>query len=202
MLDAQITGSANIDLSASPLVETKLSIDDLKVQNISSLYKQAEGRIFGNARARLDLSFRPTDKNPIDTITGSCEFAVTGGKVANTGVQNALGIWLDSLKYKLKDLEFNTISGSVAVDRGNVDIRSLIFNSPDIRIMVDGKILRRTDLSAKLMLEFNSTFIQDIPNPAVALIQINGYKKGKWYTIPRQVKGNISEGKYDTSEIK
>ena len=57
-------------------------------------------------------------------------------------------------------------------------------------------------LVQQIRLEFNSNFIQDIPNPAVALIQINGYKKGKWYTIPRQVKGNIPEGKYDTSEIK
>lgn len=202
MLDAQVTGSANVELSSSPLVETKVSIDELKVQNISSIYKQFEGRIYGNAKARLSLSFRPAEKNAIDTVTGSCEFAVTGGKVANTGIQNALGIWLDSLKYKLKDLEFNTISGSVAVDRGNVDIKSLIFNSPDVRVMVDGEILKRTELSAKLVLEFNSNFIQDIPNPAVALIQINGYKKGKWYTIPRQVKGNIPEGKYDTSEIK
>jgi hypothetical protein len=200
-LDASVMGSGSIDLSGkTPLVETAASIDDFKVQNIGTLNKEMEGRVFGNAKARLAVSFRPADANPAETIQGKCDFAVTNGKLVNTGIQNALGIWLDSLKYKLKDLEFNTISGSVLLERGNLDIRTLIFNSPDIRVMVDGEVLHKNDLNAKLSLEFTSTFIQDIPNPA--LIRLNMYKKGKWYTIPISAKGDISKSKYDVNEIK
>ena len=203
ILDAMVMGSGTVYQSGSSLqVDTKASIDGLKVQNLGTISKEIEGRLYGNAKARVSLSFRPGEGNIADTLQGSCDFLITNGKVANTGVQNALGIWLDSLKYKLKDLEFNTISGSVSADRGNLDIKTLIFNSPDIRVMVNGDVRKKTDLNAKLVLEFNSSFLQDVPNPAVAMIQISGYKKGKWYTIPRSVKGNISEGKYETSEIK
>jgi hypothetical protein len=200
VLDATIAGSGTVDLTGiSPTVEAKLSVEDLKVQNLSIFKEEIKGRLFGSAKARASISLKPLDDDIISSIKGTCDFSVANGKVANTGVQDALGIWLDPLKYKLKDLEFNTISGSVKMDQGNFDIRTLIFNSPEIRLMVDGTIAKKTELNSKIALEFTSTFIQDLPNPA--LLRLNRYKKGRWYTIHISAKGNIPEAKYDVSEI-
>jgi hypothetical protein len=66
--------------------------------------------------------------------------------------------------------------------------------------MAEGNITNKDTLDSKMTLEFNNNFIQDIPNPA--LIQLNQYKKGRWYTQHFSVKGNISEGRYDMNEIK
>ena len=140
-LDATVSGSASADLAGkTPVVDTKMAFDNLKIQNLSTIEKELTGRLFGNAKGRIAVSFTPLADNPAESIKGTCDVAVTNGKVANTGIQDALGVWLDPLKYKLKDLEFNTISGNFQMDKGNVGVKTLIFNSPDIRVMVDGDV--------------------------------------------------------------
>jgi len=164
------------------------------------IHENRTGRIFGNAKARGNLRFNPFLQNIEDSLQGKCDFQISNGKIANTGIQDQLGIFLDPLKYKLKDLEFNTISGSITISGKSYRFNPLVFTSPDIRLMAEGSVTNKDTLDSKITLEFDNTFIQDLTNPA-AMLALNRYKKGKWYTRHFAIKGNISEGKYDPQDM-
>jgi hypothetical protein len=195
-LDATITGSSSLDFSRkSPGCDFRFTINDLKVQRLAEIKKDLEKRIFGIGQARGSFRFNPFTEKPEETLQGRIEFQITNGKVANTGIQDELGVFLESLKYKLKDLEFNRINGTINLAGKSMQFNPLVFNSPDIRLMAEGNVLQGDILDSKMTLEFNNTFIQDLPNPA--LLALNKYKKGKWFTVNFTAKGKFSEGKYD-----
>jgi len=128
------------------------------------------------------------------SLKGKMEFTIQNGKVANTGIQNGLGIWLSELKYKLKDLEFNTIHGNFNIAGNNYYINAFSFTAPDIRLNLEGYLNRNLEGDMKMDLEFTKNFILDLPNPA--FLQLNKYKRGGWYSIPFQIKGkDITESK-------
>jgi AsmA-like C-terminal region len=198
-LDASITGSSSLDFSRkSPGCDFRFNINDLKVQRLAEIKKDLEKRIFGIGQARGSFRFNPFSDKPEETLQGRVEFQITNGKVANTGIQDELGVFLESLKYKLKDLEFNRINGTINLVGKSMQFNPLVFTSPDIRLMAEGNILQGDILDSRMTLEFNNTFIQDLPNPA--LLALNKYKKGRWFTVNFTAKGKISEGKYDVKE--
>lgn len=187
-LDADITGSADIVASEARMPLTlKLAFQNLKVQRLAEIEAEFGNRIFGFARGRADLRIDLKAPVPIDTLAGHCEFAIDKGKLVNTGLQNNLGFLLDSLKFKLRDLEFNTIYGNFDIDGSQYSIRSLLFNSRDIRLSLKGDVNKSKAGDLDMRLEFNSDFIADVPN--ITYTVINRYKSGKWFVIPIKIKG-------------
>lgn len=199
--ESSLSGNTTISLRKNnPSIDSNFNISNFKIQRISQINKEFTGRFYGVAQCRGHFIFNPFSSNPIEkSLQGKIDFSVTNGKIANTGLQNQLGIFLDALKYKLSDLEFNTIKGSIAVNNSNFLVQSIIFNAPDIRLSASGTISNNDMLETKLTLEFNNTFIQDLPNPA--LLTLNKYKIGKWFTIHILTKGEISKGKHDIKII-
>ena len=195
--EALAVGKADVILTgANRGITLDTIITGFKVQRIGEHYKDIEGRFFGLAKGKATISIDPFSGKPlVDTIQGKCSFIISNGKVVNTGIQNQLGTFLDPLKFKLRDLEFNAISGNLIINGQTILLQSMIFNSPDVRLICDGSLYQRNILNSKMTLEFNNSFIQDLPNPA--LLTINKYKKGRWYTVNFSAKGKISDNNYN-----
>jgi hypothetical protein len=193
-LSGAISGSGNIDISGTdPYIHTSLKFNGIKVNDIKFSDEKLNNRFFGFAdgTANLNMAIR---ENIIDTIKGNAIFNVTKGKMVNTGIQDGLIIFLSELRYKLKNLEFNKIYGNIDISGRNFKINSIIFNSEDLRLSLQGNL--NSDLTAKdinMKLEFNNHFIKDIPRPALAVF--NEYSSGKWFIIPFLLNGNITESK-------
>ncbi|HOJ30017.1 MAG TPA: AsmA-like C-terminal region-containing protein [Spirochaetota bacterium] len=189
-----ITGRSVITLSSeNPQITLVAKFSNARLQNISSYFQEYENRLFGNISGQLQVTIVPKDP-VIDRITGKVEVSVENGKLANTGLQNGLSIWLSDLKYKLSNLEFQKIYGNFNLSGPAITINSFIFNAPDIRLKLNGQYNRHEESDVAISLEFSSNFIQDLPNPA--LLQLAKYKKGRWYIIPFRAQGkDIFEGK-------
>lgn len=177
----------------NPQINLVATFNTIRLQNISSYVEKYENRLFGNASGQLQVTIVP--KEPLlDRIIGKIEFTIDNGKLANTGLQNGLSIWLADLKYKLSNLEFQKIYGNFHLNGPAITINSFIFNAPAIRIKLNGKYHRHDESDIDIALEFSSQFIQDLPNPT--LLQLAKYKKGRWYIIPFKAKGtDILNGK-------
>jgi hypothetical protein len=189
-----VTGRSVITLSQdNPQITLVAKFNNLRLQNISSYLQEYENRLFGNISGQLQVTIVPKDPI-IDRITGKVEVSVENGKLANTGLQNGLSIWLQDLKYKLSNLEFQKIYGNFNLNGPVITINSFIFNAPEIRLKLNGQYNRHEESDVAISLEFSSNFIQDLPNPA--LLQLAKYKKGRWYIIPFRAQGkDIFEGK-------
>lgn len=189
-----ITGRSVITFSQdNPQITLVAKFNNIRLQNISSYVQEYENRIFGNTSGQLQVTIVPKDPI-IDRITGKVEVSVENGKLANTGLQNGLSIWLQDLKYKLSNLEFQKIYGNFNLNGPVITINSFIFNAPEIRLKLNGQYNRHDESDVAISLEFSSNFIQDLPNPA--LLQLAKYKKGRWYIIPFRAQGkDIFEGK-------
>lgn len=196
LFGGNVKGAGVVDFSRNAIdVDLSLGFDRMKVQNITNLSKKMNNRFFGTAQGSAEASFRVTGGGDIaKSLKGKIEFTIQNGKVANTGIQNGLGIWLSELKYKLKDLEFNTIYGNFNIVGSSYYINSFSFNAPDIRLKLDGYLNRDLEGDMKMDLEFTRNFILDLPNPA--FLQLNQYKHSGWYSIPFHIKGkDITESK-------
>ncbi len=188
-LGGEAEGRATIDLvKDNPPVTVAFAYNRIKVQNIAKLSEKSKGRLFGTASGNAELSFRLQKEKILPTLRGKVEFNIIRGKVANTGIQNGLGIWLSELKYKLKDMEFNKIYGNVALQGENFHINTFTFNAPDVKLNVDGDLTKELKGSIRLNLSFTRRFIQDLPNPV--LLQMNRYKKGDWYNFLFEARGD------------
>jgi hypothetical protein len=189
-----VTGRSVITLSQeNPQITLVAKFTNARLQNISSYLQEYENRLFGNISGQLQVTIVPKDP-VIDRITGKVEVSVENGKLANTGLQNGLSIWLSDLKYKLANLEFQKIYGNFNLNGPVITINSFIFNAPEIRLKLNGQYNRHEESDVAISLEFSSNFIQDLPNPA--LLQLAKYKKGRWYIIPFRAQGkDIFEGK-------
>ena len=189
-----VSGRSVITLSPdNPQITLVAKFNNVRLQNISSYLQEYENRIFGNISGQMQVTIVP--KEPIiDRITGKVEVSIENGKLANTGLQNGLSIWLQDLKYKLSNLEFQKIYGNFNLNGPVITINSFIFNAPEIRLKLNGQYNRHDESDVAISLEFSTNFIQDLPNPA--LLQLAKYKKGRWYIIPFTAQGkDIFEGK-------
>ncbi len=189
-----VTGRSVITLSQdNPQITLVAKYNNLRLQNISAYLKEYENRLFGNVSGQLQVTIEPKDPI-IDRINGKIEVSVENGKLANTGLQNGLSVWLQDLKYKLANLEFQKIYGNFNLNGPAITINSFIFNAPEIRLKLNGQYNRHDESDVAISLEFSSNFIQDLPNPA--LLQLAKYKKGRWYIIPFRAQGkDIFDGK-------
>ncbi len=192
-MGGDLEGKGVIDFSRSSMdIETGFTFNRIRVQNISELNEKFKNRVFGTAEGKADVSLRI--QKGVDTANstrGRLEFTINHGKLVDTGIQNGLGIWLQELRFKLKDLEFNRIHGNFNIVGNNYYVNLFQFEAPDIRMKLNGYFNRDLSGDMKMNLEFNKTFIQDLPNPA--LIRLSQFKKGNWYTIPFKIKGNITQ---------
>lgn len=195
IMGGSVNGSGQIDIGGKvPRVTLKTIFNSIKVQDITSLSDNFKGRMFGIADGRISLSCE-LRKEILKTVKGKAEVIIDKGKLANTGIQNGLGIWLSELKYKLKDLEFNKIYGNVSLNGNNYFINSVQLQSEDIQLKLRGKI--DDNLTAEnllLNLEFTNQFIQDLPAPATR-IGLRKNLRGKWYVIPFVLNGDITKSK-------
>ena len=196
LFGGNVKGTGVVDFYRNSFgVDLSLGFDRMKVQNIANLSKKMNNRFFGTATGSAEASFRVIGGADITkSLKGKMEFTIHNGKVANTGIQNGLGIWLSELKYKLKDLEFNTVHGNFNIIGNNYYINSFSFTAPDIRLNLAGYLNKSLEGDIKMDLEFTKNFILDLPNPA--FLQLNKYRQGGWYSIPFHLKGNdITESK-------
>ncbi|MBN2402801.1 MAG: AsmA family protein [Spirochaetes bacterium] len=199
-----VKGNGYIDVSGQdPYVDLLFNFDDIKIQNIAGLKEELSGRFFGVAKGNVDIEFGiDKDSSIFDSLKGKVEFNIDKGKLVNTGIQKGLGIWLSELKYKLSNIEFSKIYGNLNVIGDNIYINSMLFIAPDIRLKMDGYVLRpelndmKIPGELKIDLEFNDFFIQDIPNLPQAqfiskLLKIPALKKkGDWYVMSFRDKGD------------
>jgi hypothetical protein len=194
-MGGSINGSGQIDLAEKvPRATLNTLFNSIKVQDLASLSDSFKGRMYGVADGRLNLSCE-LGKNILKTVKGKAEVIIDKGKLANTGIQNGLGIWLSELKYKLKDLEFNKIYGNVSLNGVNYYINSFQLQSEDIQLKLRGKIDENFIAENLLInLEFTNQFIQDLPAPAIR-IGLRKNLRGKWYIIPFVLNGDITNSK-------
>ncbi len=195
-LGAEVKARGGADLSReNPRVDLSLSFANLKVQNLGSISEGLKNRFFGTARGSGDFGFMIGEgQGPSRSLRGRIEFTVDRGKLVNTGIQNGLGVWLEDLKYKLRDLEFNKIYGNFSVAGNTFTINSFLFNAQDIRLKVDGYVNSTLEGDIRIDLEFTQRFIQDLPNPV--FIQLSRYKRDRWYVIPFRDRGkDITDSK-------
>jgi hypothetical protein len=195
-LGGEINGKGSIlFIESRPKVNVSCELTGIKVQDIVSYSDNFKNRFFGIAEGRANINFSP-GKNFTDTVYGKFDFTIKNGKVADTGIQNGLGIWLSELKYKLKDLEFNKISGNINIAGKNFIINSFIFNADDIRVKLNGAFDKKffAEKNVDIELSFTKNFIQDLPGPAITLMGLDRYFTGGWYIIPFAAKGKITDG--------
>jgi hypothetical protein len=192
-MQGEIFGDGNISFTESgPMASSNVTFNHLIIQDIASITENFKNRMYGFAYGNGQIS-APLSGDILSSAKGNFEFRVDRGKIVNTGIQNGLGVWLSELKYKLTDLEFNTIYGNVTIDRDNYIINSFVFNSENIRLKIQGPINRELETSKlDITLEFSSPFIQDVPTIAISL---RNRKKGSWYVIPFTASGKITEGR-------
>jgi len=192
-MGGDIEGRGQIDFSRNAMdIETSFSFERVRVQNIAELSEKFKNRFFGTAKGRADLGLRASKgEETLKSMKGRLEFTITSGKLVDTGIQNGLGAVLSDMRYKLKDLEFDSIYGNFNILGSNYYVNLFQFEAPDIRLKLDGYFNRDLEGDMKMELEFNKNFIQDLPNPA--LLRLNTYKHGSWYTIPFRIKGNITQ---------
>lgn len=190
-LDSTFIGSGNATaLKNKTNINCNIRFNDLKVQKLSKFADDNIPKFFGNANGKVDLSFDlEKDKKILESIKGNAQFRIDNGKVSNTGIQNGLGIWLEPLKHKLQDLEFDVIYGNFSVAGLTYNINSFVFNSPNIRLALNGFFKKSLEGDLKINLEFNKSFIQDLPKLAT-LPLLRDFKKGKWYTFTFRDKGD------------
>lgn len=196
-MGGEIKGRGSVDLGKNrPRIEYALAFNGVKMQNLSRLSERFTDRLFGVAGGMAEGDFVIEENSGIaDSLRGRIEFSIDRGKLVNTGIQDGLGIWLEELKYKLKDLEFNKIYGNVGISGRLFQINSFIFSARDIRLKMNGFIDRSLEGDLKIDLEFTRKFIEDVPNPAIFL-QLNKYKRDNWYLLPFQAKGkDITDGR-------
>ncbi len=187
------TGSI-VSKQAAPELFTHFSFSNAKMQDIASFDESIKNRFFGIAAGEGSLSGE-LNSDILKTLSGNVEISIDNGKIVNTGIQNGLGIWLTELRYKLQDLEFNKIYGNINFEKTELNIKSFIFNSDDIRLKINGPIdLDFITKQLYISLEFNRRFIQDIPSPAVKL-GLDRYYKNGWYIIPFTARGSITDGR-------
>jgi hypothetical protein len=195
IMGGSVNGNGQIYMTGEvPRATLKTLFSGVKVQNLASLSDNFKGRMFGQADGRLNISCE-LGKDILKTVKGKAEVIIDKGKLANTGIQNGLGIWLSELKYKLKDLEFNKIFLDVSLNGINYYINSFQLQSEDIQLKLRGKIddnLIAENL--RINLEFTNQFIQDLPAPAIR-IGLRKNLKGKWYIIPFVLNGDITKSK-------
>jgi hypothetical protein len=195
IMGGSINGSGQIDMAGKvPGATLKTLFNNIKVQDLASLSENFKGRMFGVADGRVNLSCK-LGKDILKTVKGVAEVIIDKGKLANTGIQNGLGVWLSELKYKLKDLEFNKIYGNISLNGITYFINSFQLQSEDIQLKLRGKI--DDNLIAEnlfLNLEFTQKFIQDLPAPAIR-IGLRKNLRGKWYVIPFVLNGDITKSK-------
>ncbi len=194
-MGGSVSGSGQIEMSGkTPRARLKTLFNNIKVQDIASLSDNFKGRMFGVADGRVNISCN-LEKDILKTLNGKAEIIIDKGKLANTGIQNGLGIWLSELKYKLKDLEFNKIYGNVLLNGSSYNINSIQLQSEDIQLKLRGKIDDNLIAENLLIdLEFTKGFIQDLPAPAIR-IGLRKNLRGKWYVIPFVVNGDITKSK-------
>lgn len=188
-MGGEIRGRGTIDFN-SPVtpVDCTVAFERLRVQNISRMSERFKDRMFGLASGNAEIGFSLSENIDVrKSFRGKMEFTIDRGKLVDTGIQNGLGILLSDLKYKLKDLEFSKIYGNFTIAGSDYQINSFLFSAPDIRLRLDGHINNELEGDLKIDLEFTRQFIQDLPNPV--LLQLNKYKRDRWYVIPFQSKG-------------
>lgn len=175
--------------------KAELRFSQWRLQDIATLSKKFTGRFFGVASGRAVVAFG-NSSSLLDSLTGNVEFQIGNGKIADTGIQNGLGLLLSELKYKLKDMEFSTIYGNIAMEPTLFNIRSFIFSSDEVRLRLNGGV--RSDFISpgglNIQLEFTPAFIEDLPGPALSLIRFDRYRSGNWYILPFMLKGDITKG--------
>ncbi|MFH0975453.1 MAG: AsmA family protein [Spirochaetota bacterium] len=203
-MGGNIKGNGYVDFSRNePYMELNAGFQEIKVQNLANLNSELSGRFFGIAKGNTEIKFGVNkETGQFDLLKGKIEFNIDKGKLVNTGIQKGLGIWLSELKYKLSNIEFNKIYGNINAAGNNFYINSMLFNSPDIRLRMDGAFGKpaagttRIPGDMKIDLEFTDFFIQDIPNLPQAqliskLLKIPALKKrGDWYIMSFHDKGD------------
>ncbi len=188
-MGGEIRGRGMVDFS-SPLtpVDCSVAFERVRVQNISRMSERFKDRMFGLASGSAEIGFSLSENIDVrKSFRGKMKFTIDRGKLVDTGIQNGLGILLSDLKYKLKDLEFSKIYGNFTIAGSDYQINSFLFSAPEIRLRLDGHINNELEGDLKIDLEFTRQFIQDLPNPV--LLQLNKYKRDRWYVIPFQSKG-------------
>lgn len=191
--DGTITGSGSIALDqGAPRASLSLSMKNLLVQNAVAYNEKIRNHIFGVAQGKTRIDFEISD-SLLDTARGAVEFTITRGKLADTGIQNGLGLLLSEMKYKLRDLEFNTIYGNMDIMGTTYRVHSFIFNADKIRLNITGTFNNKLIASPlNIKLEFTRGFIQDLPG--IIALGINNYLKGEWYIIPFILNGDMMDG--------
>ncbi|MBN2040207.1 MAG: hypothetical protein JW864_09210 [Spirochaetes bacterium] len=203
-LNGNIEAKGFLDIKSSiPYVDLKTNFTDIKVQDLSKFDDDLTGRIYGTASGNVNFEFGiEKGKSLFESLKAKIEVEVDKGKLVNTGLQKSLSVYLSELKYKLKDIEFNKIYGNASILENNCYINSMLFNSPDVRLKVNGYFIipagenKKYPGELKYILEFNDYFIQDIPNLPQAqligrLLKIPTLKKeGDWYIMSFQARGD------------
>jgi hypothetical protein len=189
-----IRGKGSIDLDKMPPhASVSFQFDGIRIQNMDIVKEKLNERVFGLGRGKGQLNFN-LDRTMTKSLGGRLEMQIDRGKLVDTGIQNGLGIFLSELKYKLNNLEFNTIYGNLTLEGDRVRANSIIFNSENVRLKVEGDFDKKL-VARPLMinLEFNRHFIQDLPGPIA--LGLSKYLTGSWYVIPFSCIGDITDSK-------
>ena len=193
-IGGSIAGKGSIDIGqVPPHVSVSINFDSIKIQNTDIVKEKLSDRLFGQLSGKAIINFN-LEKSLEKTMRGNVEVKINNGKLVNTGIQNGLGLFLSELKYKLNNLEFKTIYGNLSIDGESMRANSIIFNSENVRLKIEGVFNAKLYASPLMInLEFNKYFIRDLPGPVA--LGLNKYSTGNWYVIPFSCDGDMTVGK-------
>ncbi|HNV46559.1 MAG TPA: hypothetical protein PLE73_01820 [Spirochaetota bacterium] len=169
-------------------VDVSVAFKNAKLQELARLSDKTRDRMFGIASGVAGLQITlPERTGARPEIRGTIVFSIVKGKFVDTGIQNGLVAILKELQYKLRDLEFERISGTIVVQGDRFVINSLTLQAPEIVVTFGGYATRSLAGDLRIELDFSRAFLKDVPNPAVW--GISKYRREGRYRIPVVAKG-------------
>jgi len=175
-------------------VSTSLNFSNILIQDLNLSHPSLKDKFFGIGEGKADLDFFLNDFS--NSLKGDINFNIANGKLADTGLQNGLGVWLRELKYKLKDLEFNNIYGQVLISKNIYRLEPFILKADDIFIQVEGEVNDNFFTpNLEVALKFNKNFIKDVTATSAFSYTIRKKLKNGWYHFTFNIEGDVTESK-------
>ncbi|MBN2079630.1 MAG: hypothetical protein JW838_11740 [Spirochaetes bacterium] len=189
-----VTGRGVITLAQGPpKLSLSMGMQNISIQDALAHNDTFRNRFFGIVKGKGAVDTELSERI-LDSAVGAVEFSIERGKLVDTGIQNGLGILLSELRYKIRDIDFNTIYGNVGIRGTNYLVNSFVFNSHNLRFKINGSFDRKLIANPlNITLEFTRDFIQDLPG--VITPWLGGYLSGEWYSVPFVMTGDMTDGK-------
>jgi len=184
--------SGSLSKSADQL-KLKASLNQLKLAEVSNFLKfqaQAHGTL--NGRAQLETSGKNIEEYK-SKLSGELRADVGRGKIKNSFFQKGiLSGPLYKIEEKLIDVEFKELQIELGFVPGKIALRKVFFDAEEWQVKLRAESDWNYQGKSALDIHFNTTFIENIANPA--MLGIADRLDGSVYHLPFGCRGNVLSG--------